>query len=102
MIGKLRKRITILKTTYTPDGIGGQIPSQIADKVLWCESTMLEGYRAEQFRHIHNGQPVEFVIRTKSYPITTENIIEWDNIQYTIHSIITDPIKKLTTIIAHK
>ena len=99
-IGKRRTRIEIWETTYTRDTIGGEIPTPAMVKATWAEVTTSVGIRSQDNRAVRNTQGVSFVIRTDSYPITTANNIQYDGSVYTIHSIQTDVLNKLTTIIA--
>lgn len=99
MIGKRRSRIDIYRIDYVADIIGGQIPIKILDKSTWAKVTELTGDRSQDLRRVTNKQPIEIIIRSDSYDITPENIIDYNGSELTIHSITTDIPNKITTVI---
>ena len=97
-IGNRRTRIDIIEVTSTPDAIGGFTPTRSVVKSTWASMVKLRGTRAQEFQAVYNKQPITLNIRTGSYPITTNNLIVLDGKDYVIHSITTDPLKKITEI----
>ncbi len=99
MIGKLRDRISIVEVTSKPDTIGGQIPIRTIVAEIWCKVTQMTGTRADEFRAEYNKQPITMLIRTNSYPITSNNMIIYNGKDCVIHSIVTDAMNKITTLV---
>lgn len=98
-VGSRRTRIDIIGVTSIPDDIGGQVPTETIVKSTWAQSKELTGNRAAEFAALYNKQPISLIIRTLSYPVTTNNLIDYRGKRCTIHSISTDPLKKLTEIL---
>ncbi len=97
-IGNRRTRIKIIEVGFTEDTIGGQIPNRAVVKETWVTAKEITGTRAAEFQAIYNKQPVTFTMRTDSYPITTNNLIEYRGKECTIHSVVTDQLNKISTI----
>lgn len=94
-IGKFTKRVKIYEITPgVSDGIGGTTTVKTLVKTCWAQVEQLQQSKAE-------GQilkPIEINIRAGSYELTTENLIEYNNQDYTVLSIATDPKKRITNV----
>ena len=98
-IGSRRTRIKVIGTTSVEDGIGGFITDKQTVKETWAQVKELTGNRAQQFRAVYNNQPIQMKVRTGSYDITTNNLIEYKGKECTIHSVTTDQQNRETELI---
>lgn len=98
-IASKRTRLNIDEVTYTKDTIGGQVPVRLTVKQTWAEVKELTGNRGALLRELQNTQPIEIIIREKSYDITPKNIISYNGNDITIHSITRDFPRRYTTIL---
>ena len=99
-IGKLRKRIGIYKIEQAaPDGIGGFDTNRVLDATIWAEVIELTGSRLETTATVDNLNPLQIKFRNDSYDLSPNNLINYEGMDITIHSITKDPVKWFTTVI---
>lgn len=95
-IGQLRHRIQIYEVeATTPDGMGGTATNIVNKGTFWARVQMQTGSRDARN---DNVRPVQIQIRTSSYAITVNDLIEWELNVYKISSIEYSEVKNLTTI----
>lgn len=101
MIGKLRRIINFVTVTQgQPDGIGGYLSSETTSGDVYCQVSELTGRRLFEFQSLFNEQPIVFKMRSDSFAVTPNALITYDNIEYSIHSITQDELKRFTEIVA--
>lgn len=99
-IGTMRHRITFIELLTEPDGIGGSNTTKVPQKSVWATVNESTGNRFNDVAALNNKQPIEVQFRTGAYAINDNTIIEYNLNELTIHSITTDSLRKITTVIA--
>lgn len=95
-IGKYRHRIQVYEVEATePDGIGGTDTVITPKGTFWARVQMQTGSRDNKN---FNVTPIQVQIRTDSYPVTVNNLIEWELNVYKVSSLEYDEMQKITTI----
>jgi len=97
-VNKLRERVNIYEVTGVPDGVGGLTPTKTLVTTCWARIEQKQGARVDGDRNVHNTRPTQITMRSGSYAITNDNIIEHNGQEYTISSILIDEVKRFTIV----
>ena len=101
-INKLRNRVSLYALTYISDGMGGSTQTKTLVSQLWARIEQQDGSRQQQGDLLNTTKPVIITVRAGSYTITTDNIIGFEGVDYTIHSVSYDERNRFTNIVAYK
>lgn len=97
-INKLRERVGIYEVTQgQPDGIGGYQTAKTLAITVWARVQQTRGSRGQEGQAMESDKPYTVTMRTGSYALTTENILNWNSKDLTIQSIAVDELKRMTT-----
>ncbi len=96
-INQMRERVKIYDISESaPDNIGGVKVDRVLVGSFWAKVEHFAGSRVEQNRGVATTTPTQITIRSGSYGITTKNLIEHKNTEYTISSVVVDELKRFT------
>jgi head-tail adaptor len=96
-INKMRERVKVYRIEKSgPDNIGGVTTTKTLLGTFWARVENDRGVRYEGDRTIKNSMPVKITMRANSSNITVEDLIEYNNKDYTISSVIIDEEKRFT------
>lgn len=96
-IGKMRFKVKVYTITQgQPDGIGGYTTTKDLSGTFWAAVKENNGSRTGQDNTVINRTALTVTMRTGSFDLTTENIIEYNGIDLTINSITKDPLSRFT------
>ena len=96
-IGRLRHRVNVYEVQQGQgDTMGGYDTTKVLAGTFWATVTELDGNRQPESQASYTRSLVEIKMRTGAYAVTAKNIVEWEGIEYTIHSITTDVKKRFT------
>lgn len=96
-IGKMRDRVTIYEVVQgQPDGIGGFLTTKESAGSYWALVEQLDGARFGDQNSIQNTSGYMVTLRAGAYPLTVNNILEYEGQEMTINSLVTDNVKRYT------
>lgn len=96
-IGKMRERVKVYEYVVdSQDALGGQNTTKTLMGEFWANVEQSTGTRESYNQTVYNKGPYTVTMRTGSYAITPNNILEFEGTELTIQSIVTDPLKRYT------
>ena len=99
-INKLRNRISLYEIGYTEDGMGGGSSTLSLITLLWARIERQDGGRVQEGDMLITTKPVIITLRAGTYQVTTNNIIRFNNKDFTISSVAYDERNRFTTVVA--
>ena len=101
-IGQFRERITIIAINRGQgDNMGGYHSTKDVVKQAWAKVEELTEGRAQETYNTSVTSPMQFTIRAGAYKITSDNLIRWRGIEYKVHSITHDPMRRYQTVLGY-
>jgi len=101
-INRLRNRVGLYALTYTSDGMGGSTKTATLVATLWARIEREDGSRIQEGDMLNTTKPVIITLRAGTYQVTTDNIIRFNDKDFTIHSVAYDERNRFTSIIAYE
>lgn len=99
----MRERVQIIEVNNdVADGIGGFTTTKTTVATVWARIEMQDGSRYGQYQTVENMNQFNITMRTGSYNLTTNNLINWKGQEYTIISVAKDEQYRFTKVLAWK
>jgi head-tail adaptor len=95
-VGQMRERVKVYEITGVADGLGGETTTRTLAKECWAKVDMKGDSRTDG----NSQKTIEMQIRTGSYDLTLNNLIEWRSYDYKPVSIVYDSWRRITTVTA--
>jgi hypothetical protein len=80
--------------------MGGSSPTTTLVTELWARIERGDGSRVQEGDLLNTTKPVVITLRAGTYQVTTNNVIRFNNKDFTISSVAYDERNRFTTVIA--